>query len=125
MNIITVTTNTASGGDSTSLNANQTSDGWSFKVNDSCGIEYTLPADILPELPDEAGLMKFIDSIRMDVEPSFKGLVFGFLEMNYPKGNKRTEAQLQEASNFLEIESNDFPQIAEKYKIRIKEWLSA
>ena len=69
--------------------------------------------------------MKFIDSIRMDVEPSFKGLVFGFLEMNYPKGNKRTEAQLQEASNFLEIESNDFPQIAEKYKIRIKEWLSA
>jgi hypothetical protein len=109
MNIITVTTNTASGGDFTSLNANQTSEGWSFEINDSCGIEYTLPADILPELPDEAGLMKFIDSIRMDGEPTFKGLVFGFLEMNYPKGNDMTEVQLQEASNFLEIESNNSP----------------
>lgn len=85
MNIITVTTNTASGGDSVSLSAEECPDGWFFKISDSCGIEYTLPADTLSSLPDEDGLISYIDSIRMVEEPDFRGLVLGFLEMNYPK----------------------------------------
>ena len=123
MNIITVTTNTVSGGDSVSLSAEECSDGWFFKISDSCGIEYTLPADTLSSLPDEDGLISFIDSIRMDGEPDFKGLVLGFLEMNYPKGKELSDAQISEASEFLEVESVDYPNIAEKYKARIKEWL--
>ena len=123
MNIITVTTNTASGGDSISLSAEECPEGWLFKISDSCGIEYTLPADTLSNLPDEDGLISYIDSIRMDGEPDFKGLVLGFLEMNYPKGKKLTYAQISEASKFLEVESIDYPNIAEKYKARIKEWL--
>lgn len=125
MNIITVTTNTASGGDSVSLSAEECPDGWFFKISDSCGIEYTLPADTLSSLPDEEGLISYIDSIRMVEEPDFRGLVLGFLEMNYPKGKELTEAQLSQATKFLEVESVDYPNIAEKYKVRIKEWFNA
>ena len=125
MNIITVTTNTASGRDSVSLSAEECPDGWFFKISDSCGIEYTLPADTLSSLPDEDGLISYIDSIRMVEEPDFIGLVLGFLEMNYPKGKELTEAQLLEAHKFLEVESVDHPNIAEKYKARIKEWFDA
>ena len=78
MNIITVTTRTFSGGDFVSLHATQCADGWLFEVHDSCGLEYTLPADTLSEIPDVDGMMKFIDAIRMDGEPNFRGLVLGF-----------------------------------------------
>jgi hypothetical protein len=93
-----------------------------MKVLDSCGLEFTLAADTLKELPDEEGLMKFIDAIRLDGEPSFKGLFFGFLEMNYGNG-KLSEAQLEEAGRFIEVESRDFPQIAVAYKERLTKWI--
>jgi len=124
MHILTVTTNTASGGDFVSLTASSCPDGWFFEVSDSCGLEFVLPADTLKEMPEEDGLMKFIDAIRLEGEPEFRGLVFGFLEMNYPKGKDLSKAQLAESHRFLELESRDFPAIAKNYKFRIEEWCS-
>jgi len=119
MNIITVTTRTASGGDFVSLNATQCPDGWLFQVSDSCELEYTLPADILPDIPSVDGLMKFIDAIRMDGEPDFKGLVLGFLEMNFPADRKYSYSQIKEARGFLTIESDDLPQLVKDYETRV------
>lgn len=123
MHILTVTTNTASGGDFVSLTASSCPDGWFFEVSDSCGLEFVLPSDTLKEMPDEDGLMKFIDAIRLEGEPEFRGLVFGFLEMNYPKGKDLSEAQAAEAHGFLELESRDFSSIAKKYQDLIAESL--
>ena len=116
MHILTVTTNTASGGDFLSLNAFSCPDGWFFEISDSCGLDFVLPADILKEMPNEEGLMNFIDAIRLEGEPEFRGLVFGFWEMNYPKGKDLTKAQPVEAHGFLELESRDFPSIAKRYQ---------
>ena len=88
MHIITVITSTASGGDFVTLKTTSCPDGWFFEISDSCGLEFILPAETLKEMPDEDGLMKFIDAIRLDGEPSFKGLVFGFLESNYGSNRK-------------------------------------
>ena len=123
MHILTVTTNTASGGDFVSLKAKSCPDGWFFEISDSCDLEFVLPTDTLKEMPDDEGLMKFIDAIRLDGEPEFRGLVFGFLEMNYPKGKNLTKAKAAEANGFLEIESRDFPSIAKKYQDLIAKWL--
>lgn len=125
MHIISVTTNTASGGDFTSISANEGPDGWNFEISDSCGLDFILPVDTLKELPDVDGLIKFIDAVRLDGEPSFKGLVFGFLEMNFPKNRKLNEYQIESAKEFLEIESKDFPDIVQKYQVAIDEWLKA
>lgn len=124
MHILTVRTNTALCGDFVSLKASSCPDGWFFEISDSCGLEFVLPADTLREIPDEDGLMKFIDAIRLEGEPEFRGLVFGFLEMNYPKGKNLSKVQAAEAHGFLELESRDFPSIAKNYKVRIKEWYS-
>ena len=123
MHILTVTTNTASGGDFVSLKAKSCPDGWFFEISDSCDLEFVLPTDTLKEMPDDEGLMKFIDAIRLDGEPEFRGLVFGFLEMNYPKDKNLTKAQAVEAHGFLELESRDFPSIAKKYQDLIAKWL--
>lgn len=123
MHILTVTTNTASGGDFVSLKASSCPDGWFFEISDSCGLEFVLPSDTLKEIPDEGGLMKFIDAIRLEGEPEFRGLVFGFLKMNYPKGKNLTKAQAVEAHGFLELESRDFPGITKKYQDLIAKWL--
>ena len=123
MNIITVTTRTASGGDFVSLNVTQCPDGWLFQVSDSCELEYTVPADILPEIPSVDGLMKFIDAIRMDGEPDFRGLVLGFLEMNFPEDREYLDSQIKEARGFLTIESSDFPQLVKDYKTRVDAYI--
>lgn len=123
MNIITVTTRTASGGDFVSLNATQCPDGWLFQVSDSCELEYTLPADILPDIPSVHGLMKFIDAIRMNGEPDFKGLVLGFLEMNFPADRKYSHSQIKEARGFLTIESADLPQLVKDYETRVGDYI--
>ena len=123
MHILTVTTNTASGGDFVSLKAKSCPDGWFFEISDSCDLEFVLPTDTLKEMPDDEGLMNFIDAIRLEGEPEFRGLVFGFLEMNYPKGTVLNENQITEALGFLEIDSRDFPSIAKKYQNLIAKWL--
>ena len=123
MHILTVTTNTASGGDFVSLNAFSCPDGWFFEISDSCGLDFVLPADILKEMPNEEGLINFINAIRLDGEPEFRGLVFGFLEMNYSKGKDLNKAQVADAHRFLELESRDFPSIAKKYQKLITKWL--
>ena len=125
MHIITVTTNTASGGDFTSISANEGPDGWNFEISDSCGLDFILPADTLKELPDVNGLIKFIDAVRLDGEPDFKGLVFGFLEMNFPADKKLRKNDMETAKKFIEIESRDFPGIVKKYNEAIDEWLKA
>jgi len=125
MHIITVTTNTASGGDFVSLTASSCPDGWFFEVSDSCGLEFVPPVDTLKEIPDEEGLMKFIDAIRLDGEPAFRGLVFGFLEANYSSDRVLTEEEKKEAEKFIEVESADFPNLAVKYRKRLKDWISA
>ena len=123
MHIITVITNTASGGDFVSLKTTSCPDGWFFEISDSCGLEFVLPAYTLKEMPDEDGLMKFIDAIRLDGEPSFKGLVFGFLESNYGSNRKLTDDEKDEAKSFLNLESASFPELAKAYESRIKKWL--
>jgi len=123
MNIITVTTRTFSGGDFVSLHATQCADGWLFEVHDSCGLEYTLPADTLSEIPDVDGMMKFIDAIRMDGEPNFRGLVLGFLEMNFPADRKLSVPLLKEARGFLKIESSDFPELVKDYELRVDAYI--
>jgi hypothetical protein len=123
MHLITVTTNTASGGDSTSISATEGPDGWNFEVSDSCGLDFALPADTLKELPDEDGLIKFIDAVRLEGEPSFKGLVFGFLEMNFPSDRKLNDGEVLSAKKFLEIESGSFPGLVKKYEKAIEDWL--
>ena len=125
MHIITVTTNTASGGDFVSLKANSCPEGWFFEISDTCGLEFVLPEDTLKEMPDDEGLMNFIDAIRLEGEPEFRGLVFGFLEMNYPKGTVLNENQITEAIGFLEIESRDFPDIGRKYQKLIAKWFKS
>jgi len=122
MHILTVITNTASVGDFVSLKARSCPDGWFFEISDSCDLEFILPADTLKEMPDDEGLMNFIDAIRLEGEPEFRGLVFGFLEMNYPKGTVLNENQLTAALGFLEIESRDFPDITRKYQKLIAKW---
>ncbi len=122
MNIITVTTLTASGGDFVSLNVSSCSDGWFFEIYDSIGLDFVLPEDKLSEMPDEKGLIKFIDAIRLVMEPKFKGLVFGFLQMNYGK-KELSEYELEEAGRYIEVESGDFPLIAFHYKKRLKKWI--
>ena len=123
MHVITVTTITASGGDFTSISVCEGPDGWNFEISDSCDFDFVLPSDTLKELPDEDGLIKFIDAVRLDGEPSFKGLVFGFLEMNYPADKKLSEDDMETAKKFLEIESRDFPGIVKKYNDAIDQWL--
>jgi hypothetical protein len=125
MLIITVTTNTASGGDFVSLTASSCPDGWFFEISDSCGLEFVLPADTLKEMPNEDSLMKFIDAIRLEGEPEFRGLVFGFLEANYPSNMALTELERKEAESFIEVESKDFPRLEKKYKRRLADWMSA
>lgn len=124
MHILTVTTNTASGGDFVSLKARSCPDGWFFEISDSCDLEFVLPTDTLKEMPDDEGLMNFIDAIRLEGEPEFRGLVFGFLEMNYPKGTVLEKKQLAEAKGFLQIESIDVPSLCENYRDRIKKWFN-
>ena len=125
MHIITVTTNTASGGDFTSISANEGPDGWNFEISDSCGLNFVPPATTLKKLPDVDGLIKFIDAVRLDGEPDFKGLVFGFLEMNFPADKKLRKNDMETAKKFIEIESRDFPGIVKKYNEAIDEWLKA
>ena len=125
MHILTVTTNTASGGDFVSLTASSCPDGWFFDVSDSCGLEFVPPVDTLKEMPDEEGLMKFVDAIRLEGETAFRGLVFGFLEANYSSDRVLTEEEKKEAEKFIEVESTDFPNLAVKYRKRLKDWISA
>ena len=125
MHLITVTTNTASGGDFTSISVSEGPDGWNFEVSNSCDLDFVLPSDTLQNLPDEDGLIKFIDAVRLDGEPDFKGLVFGFLEMNFPVDRKLNEKEVKTAKKFIEIESNDFPGIVQKYNDAIDSWLLA
>ena len=99
MNIITVTTRTASGGDFVSLNVTQYPDGWLFQVSDSCELEY-FAGRYFAEIPSVDGLMRFIDAIRMDGEPDFRGLVLGFLEMNFPEDREYSDSQIKEARVF-------------------------
>ena len=120
--VLSIFHNSLGGGDSIEVTAEKNGPRWALKIEDSSQYDYVQPEDSLEELSVES-IEKHIDGITLEREPSFQGgLVFGFLNANWPPDRKLSARQRKEAAQFVEVESDDFPLIAEKYRQRIAEW---
>ena len=120
--ILNIGHNSLGGGDSIDITAKKDGTGWVIQIEDSSSYEYVKPSDKIQH-PTMETLEKFIDGIEIEDEPSFVGgLVFGFLNANWPPDRKLDPRQRKEAAEFVEVESDDFPQLADKYRKRIAEW---
>ena len=114
--------NSLGGGDSIDITAKKDGTGWAIQIEDSSSYDYVIPRDQIQRLTVET-LEKFIDGIEIKDEPSFVGgLVFGFLNANWPPDRKLDPRQRKEAAEFVEVESDDFPELAQKYRSRIADW---
>jgi len=121
-NVLFISHNSLAGGDSIEVVANREHSAWNIEILDTSSYDYVLPTDELAEL-SPSSLENFIDGIKIDNEPSFVGgLVFGFLNANWPPDRKLDSHQRKEAAEFVEVESDDFPELAEKYRLRIADW---
>ena len=120
--VLSIFHNSLGGGDSIEIEAEKDGTGWRIRIEDSSGYDYIQPEELLKELSVES-LEKHIDGITLEREPSFVGgLVCGFLNANWPPDRKLSARQRKEAAQFVEVESDDFPSLAEKYRQRIDEW---
>ena len=120
--ILNIGHNSLGGGDSIDITAKKDGMGWVIQIEDSSSHEYVMPSDKIHVLIVDT-LEKFIDGIEMEDEPSFVGgLVFGFLNANWPQDRKLDQSQRRDAAEFVEVESDDYPQLAEKYRQRIADW---
>jgi len=120
--ILNIGHNSLGGGDSIDITAKKDGTGWAIQIEDSSSHEYVMPSDKIHVLTVDT-LEKFIDGIEMEDEPSFVGgLVFGFLNANWPQDRKLDQSQRKDAAEFVEVESDDYPQLAEKYRQRIADW---
>ena len=120
--ILNIFHNSLLGGDEIDVFANHVKTGWRIEVKDAGSYQYILPSETIQELSLE-GLERFIDGIEMEDEPSFVGgLVFGFLNSNWPPDRKLSKSERKDAAEFAEVESDDFPELAEKYRQRIADW---
>jgi len=120
--VLAIFHNSLGGGDSIVVNAKETTWGWEIEIQDSSSYEYVMPSGKIEDL-SVGSLERFVDGIAMKDEPSFVGgLVFGFLNANWPPDRKLDPRQRIEAAVFAEVESDDFPDLAERYCKRIAEW---
>jgi hypothetical protein len=120
--ILNIGHNSLGGGDSIDITAKKDGTGWAIQIEGSSSYDYVIPRDKTQHLIVET-LEKFIDGIEIKDEPSFVGgLVFGFLNANWPPDRKLDPRQRKEAAEFVEVESDDFPQLAENYRSRIADW---
>ena len=120
--VLSIFHNSLGGGDSIEVTAEKNGPRWALKIEDSSQYDYVQPEDSLEELSVES-IEKHIDGITLEREPSFQGgLVFGFLNANWPPDRKLSGRQRKEAAQFVEVESDNFPLLAEKYRQRIAEW---
>jgi len=120
--VLAIFHNSLGGGDSIVVNAKETTRGWEIEIQDSSSYEYVMPSGKIEDL-SVGSLERFVDGIAMKDEPSFVGgLVFGFLNANWPPDRKLDPRQRKEAAEFVEVESDDFPELAEKYRLRIADW---
>lgn len=120
--VLNIYHNSLLGGDEIDVFANHLKTGWRIEVKDAGSYQYILPSETIQELSPE-GLERFIDGIEMENEPSFVGgLVFGFLNSNWPPDRKLSKRERKDAAEFAEVESDDFPELAEKYRQRIADW---
>ena len=120
--VLSIFHNSLGGGDSIEIEAEKDGTGWRIRIEDSSGYDYIQPEELLKELSVES-LEKHIDGITLEREPCFVGgLVSGFLNANWPPDRKLSARQRKEAAQFVELESDDFPLLAEKYRQRIAEW---
>lgn len=120
--ILNIGHNSLGGGDSIDITAKKDGTGWAIQIEGSSSYDYVIPRDKTQHLIVET-LEKFIDGIEIKDEPSFVGgLVFGFLNANWPPDQKLDPRQRKEAAEFVEVESDDFPQLAENYRSRIADW---
>ena len=120
--VLAIFHNSLGGGDSIVVNAKETTRGWEIEIQDSSSYEYVMPSGKIEDL-SVGSLERFVDGIAMKDEPSFVGgLVFGFLNANWPPDRKLDPRQRKEAAEFAEVESDDFPDLAERYCKRIAEW---
>ena len=120
--VLAIFHNSLGGGDSIVVNAKETTRGWEIEIQDSSSYDYVMPLDKIEDLSVES-LERFVDGITMKDEASFVGgLVFGFLNANWPPDRKLDPRQRKEAAEFAEVESDDFPDLAERYCKRIADW---
>jgi hypothetical protein len=120
--LLSIFHNSLGGGDSIEVTAENKGTGWLIEILDSSSYEYVLPAVEIQELSVDV-VEKFIDGIEIENEPSFVGgLVFGFLNANWPPDRMLDPRQRKEAAEFAEVESDDFPDLAERYCKRIADW---
>lgn len=120
--ILSIFHNSIGGGDSIDVAAKKNGDVWVFEIEESSSYVYVKPSDKIQQLNVDT-LEKFIDGVKIEDEPSFVGgLVFGFLNVNWPPDRKLDSSERKEAAGFVEVESDDFPELAEKYRQRIAEW---
>jgi len=120
--LLAISHNSLGGGDSIEVTAKKIGKGWVIEIIDSSSYEYLLPAEEIQQLSVDV-VERFIDEIKMENEVSFVGgLVFGFLNSNWPPDQKLNPRQRKEAAEFASVESDDFPELAEKYRKRIAEW---
>jgi len=122
--ILNIGHNSLGGGDSIDITAKKDGTGWAIQIEGSSSYDYVIPRDKTQHLTVET-LEKFIDGIEIKDEPSFVGgLVFGFLNANWPPDRKLDHRQRKEAAEFVEVASDDFQELAEKYRARIADWAS-
>ena len=120
--VLSIFHNSIGGGDSIEVTAKEKGDGWSFEIDESSSYDYVMPSGKIQQLNVDT-LEKFIDGIEMEDESSFVGgLVFGFLNVNWPSDRKLDPSERKEAAEFVEVVSDDFPELAEKYRQRIVDW---
>lgn len=120
--VLSIFHNSLGGGDSIEVHAKKEAKGWVIEIKDSSSYKYELLKEELPELSVDT-LEKHIDGVQIQDEPSFVGgLVFGFLNANWPPDMKLNGRQRQEAADFVELESDEFPELATKYRQRIAYW---
>jgi hypothetical protein len=120
--VLNIFHNSLLGGDEIDVIAAQVDEGWRIEVKDSGSYQYILPSETIQDLSTDE-LEKFVDGIGMEDENSFVGgLVFGFLNSNWPLDRKLSKSERKDAAEFAEVESDDFPELAEKYRQRIADW---
>lgn len=120
--VLSIFHNSLGGGDSIVVNAKEKGARWAVEIEDPGSYDYVMPSDKIQHLTVET-LEKFIDGIEIEDEPSFVGgLVFGFLNANWPPDRKLDPRQRKDAAEFVEVESDDFPELAEKYRQQIADW---
>jgi len=120
--VLSIFHNSLGGGDSIDITAEKDGTGWVIKIEDSSRYDYTQPQKVLQELSVES-LEKHIDGMTLEGESFFVGgLVFGFLNANWPPDRKLSNRERKDAAQFVEVESDDFPGLAEKYRQRIADW---